>query len=127
MNKLLALMLALAPLGLALVARDAQAQSAAAPREIEIIVHGGYSPRRIVIREGERVRLRFVRHEDSSCTREVVFPSLALRRELPPHQPVVIELPPMQAGEYDFHCGMGMEHGTLVVEASSPTQPREAR
>jgi plastocyanin domain-containing protein len=87
------------------------------PRVIEIDVEGGYHPNRIVIREGERVRLRFVRHEYSSCTREVVFPWLDLRRELPPHQPVIIDLPPMTAGEYEFRCGMNMIRGTIVVEA----------
>ncbi len=84
-------------------------------REIEIIVDGGYRPDRITVREGERVRVYFVRHEYSSCTREVVFPTLGIRRELPPHQPVVIELPPLRAGEHEFRCGMNMIHGTIVV------------
>jgi plastocyanin domain-containing protein len=97
--------------------RPAAAQAAPAPvREIEIVVQGGYQPSRVVINEGERVRLRFVRREYTGCTREVVFPSLNLRRELPPNQPVVIELPPLPAGEVPFHCGMHMIHGTLVVQ-----------
>ncbi|AKF03242.1 cupredoxin domain-containing protein [Sandaracinus amylolyticus] len=85
-------------------------------REIEIVVRGGYQPSRIVVREGERVRLRFVRHEYASCTREVVFPALGIRRELPPHQPVVIELPELAVGEHEFRCGMNMVRGTIVVE-----------
>lgn len=84
-------------------------------REIEIAVDGGYRPDRITVTEGERVRLRFVRHEYSSCTREVVFPALNIRRELPPHRPVVIELPALRAGEYEFRCGMNMVRGTIVV------------
>jgi RNA polymerase sigma factor (sigma-70 family) len=52
-----------------LFAMSARAQDAAPAREIEIVVHGGYQPNRITITEGERVRLRFVRHEYSSCTR----------------------------------------------------------
>lgn len=95
----------------------AHAQDAAPAREIEIVVRGGYTPNRITIREGERVRLRFVRHEYSSCTREVVFPTLGIRRELPPHEPVVIELPALTAGEHEFRCGMNMLRGTIVVEA----------
>jgi plastocyanin domain-containing protein len=84
-------------------------------REIEIIVDGGFRPDRITIAEGERVRLRFVRHEYSSCTREVVFPALNIRRELPPHRPVLIELPALRAGEYELRCGMNMIRGTIVV------------
>lgn len=84
-------------------------------REIEIVVEDGYHPDRITVREGERVALRFVRHECSGCTREVVFPALNIRRELPPHRPVVIELPALRAGEYAFQCGMNMVRGTIVV------------
>lgn len=87
-----------------------------AVREIEIIVRGRYTPDRITVREGERVRLRFIRQESSSCTREVVFSSLNLRRELPPHHPVVIDLPALTPGEHEFHCGMNMVRGTIVVE-----------
>lgn len=121
MQKIVAILISLtAALGSLLVApapQRALAQDAASVRVIEIVVDGGYEPSRIVIREGERVRLRFVRHEYSSCTREVVFPWLDLRRELPPHQPVVIDLPAMRAGEYEFRCGMNMVRGTIVVQA----------
>ncbi|MBX3246725.1 MAG: cupredoxin domain-containing protein [Myxococcales bacterium] len=95
----------------------ATAQDSSDVREIEVVVRGGYTPHRITIRAGERVRLRFVRHEYSSCTREVVFPSLSIRRELPPHQPVVIDLPTLAPGEHEFRCGMNMVRATIIVEA----------
>lgn len=95
----------------------AQTHEHAAVREIEIVVQGGYKPSRIEIHEGERVRLRFLRKEYNACTREVVFPKLGIRRELPPDQPVVIELPLLAPGEYEFRCGMNMVRGTLVVVA----------
>ncbi|MCC6877215.1 MAG: cupredoxin domain-containing protein [Sandaracinaceae bacterium] len=95
---------------------SAHAQEEAPVREIEIVVRGGYQPHRITIRRGERVRLRFVRQDWSSCTREVVFPTLGIRRELPVQAPVVVQLPVLEAGEHPFHCGMNMIRGTLVVE-----------
>lgn len=98
----------------AATARQAEAPSGV--REIEIVVDGGYHPRRILLREGERVRLRFLRKEYGGCTRKVVFPSLGLERELPTGQPVVIELPALAAGEHEFRCGMNMMRGELVVE-----------
>jgi plastocyanin domain-containing protein len=119
-HRIVAILVSLAaPLGgvVASTAQHAEAQEAAPARVIDIVVQGGYQPSRIVVREGERVRLRFVRHEYSSCTREVVFPWLDLRRELPPHQPVVIDLPAMRAGEYELRCGMNMVRGTIVVQA----------
>ena len=89
----------------------------AAVREIEIVVEGTYKPARIQVQEGERVRLKFIRKEYNSCTREVVFPKLGIKRELPPNKPVVIDLPVLAPGDYEFKCGMNMIKGTLVVTA----------
>jgi plastocyanin domain-containing protein len=111
---LLALLIATA-VPLVAAQTHAQATLQAAPREIEIVVEGAYKPSRIEIREGERVRLKFVRKDYGSCTREVVFPKLDIRRELPTNKPVSIDLPPLAPGEYVFHCGMKMIKGTLVV------------
>lgn len=93
----------------------AHAHERAAVREIEVIVEGSYKPSRIEIHEGERVRLKFVRKEYNSCTREVVFPKLGIKRELPPNKPVIIDLPALTAGEYEFKCGMNMIKGVIVV------------
>lgn len=98
----------------------AEAPPSAQVREIEIVVDGGYQPGRITMAAGERVRLRFIRREHTPCTREVVFPGLDIRRELPTDQPVVIELPALAAGEYEFRCGMNMIRGTLVVQPRQP-------
>jgi plastocyanin domain-containing protein len=86
-------------------------------REIEVIVQGGYQPSRIEVVVGEHVQLRFVRKESGGCTREVVFPTLGIRKELPEGQPVVIYLPELKAGEYEFTCGMNMIKGKIIVRA----------
>ena len=114
------------PVTALVAARPAQAAAATAAdqapavREIEIVVDGGYRPGRLTVTEGERVRLKFVRREHSPCTREVVFAGLGVRRELPTDQPVVIELPALAAGEYEFKCGMNMIRGVLEVLARTP-------
>jgi plastocyanin domain-containing protein len=95
---------------------EASAPESAQVREIEVIVDGGYQPGRITIAEGERVRLRFIRREHSPCTREVVFPGLDIRRELPTNQPVSIDLPALAVGEYEFRCAMNMIRGTITVQ-----------
>jgi plastocyanin domain-containing protein len=84
-------------------------------REIEIVVQGGYKPNRIELAEGEHVALRFIRKESSGCSREVVFPALGIRKELPEGSPVVIHLPALKAGEYEFKCGMDMLRGKIIV------------
>ncbi|WP_437734815.1 cupredoxin domain-containing protein [Sorangium sp. So ce1335] len=97
-------------------AEEAPAPAPQAVREIEVVVDGGYKPSRIVVTEGERVRLKLVRRDHSPCTREIVFASLGIRRELPTGVPVVIELPALSRGEIEFTCGMNMLRGAIVVE-----------
>lgn len=84
-------------------------------REIEITVQGGYEPDRIEVVEGQTVQLKFIRKESSGCSREIVFPALGIRKELPQNEPVVIPLPPLKPGEYGFECGMKMLKGKIVV------------
>lgn len=84
-------------------------------REIEIVVQQGYQPNRIELTEGEVVTLKFVRKESSGCSREVVLPALGIRKELPQGTPVMIHLPALKAGEYEFKCGMDMLRGKIVV------------
>ncbi|MFH0990906.1 MAG: efflux RND transporter periplasmic adaptor subunit [bacterium] len=84
--------------------------------DVNITVDGSYSPDTIRVKLGKKIRLHFTRHEDSECTSEVIFDQFNIRRKLPPHQTVDIEITPAKPGTYDFHCGMGMVHGTLIVD-----------
>lgn len=45
----------------------------------------------------------------------MVFPTLGLRKELPPDVPVVVDLGTPAAGEIPFQCGMNMIRGVVVV------------
>ena len=83
-----------------------------APR---IVVDGRYRPDTLIAAAGEPVRLVFHRHDASPCAEEVVFPSQGVRVTLPQHEDVAVDLPACAPGEYEFHCGMGMLHGRLVV------------
>ena len=67
------------------------------------------------VTEGERIVLKFVRRESSDCSGEVVFPKLGIRKALPEGQPVLVQLPMLGPGEYEFKCGMDMITGKLVV------------
>ena len=122
-SALIAALLSFAPATAFAQQRDASAPSAdaAAPeatvREVEIVVDNGYSPSVIEAVEGERLRLRFVRRDYSPCSREVVFPSINVRRMLPTNQPVVVELGPLSVGEVPFQCWMNMLRGRVVVRA----------
>lgn len=75
----------------------------------------GYQPDTIVVAAGEPARLVFHRHDASRCSEQVVFPDQGVRATLPQHQDVEVQLPASAPGEYEFHCGMKMLHGRLVV------------
>jgi plastocyanin domain-containing protein len=69
----------------------------------------------IVVEHGTPVRLSFLRQETAACSEEVVFPDFARRAQLPEGQLVPVEFTPHNAGEYEFHCGMGMLRGKVVA------------
>lgn len=83
--------------------------------EQRVVVDGGYQPSTITVASREPVRLVFHRNDNSSCSEDVVFPSQNVSAHLPRHQDVVVELPPSAPGDYEFHCGMGMLRGHLIV------------
>lgn len=84
-------------------------------QEATIVVKGAYNPDVIVVEHGQPVRLNFLRQETAACSEEVVFPDFARRAELPEGELVPIEFTPAEAGEYEFHCGMGMLRGRIVA------------
>ena len=85
-------------------------------QQVGITVKGGYTPAEIHVKEGVPLRLVFDRQETSSCSEEVVIGEFGVRKFLPAFEKTVVDLTPSRAGRFEFTCGMGMLHGTLVVE-----------
>jgi plastocyanin domain-containing protein len=84
-------------------------------QEIEVVVHGGYSPDQIEVQSGRPVRLNFVRRETTTCTEQVVLPDFGIVRDLPYGKTVAVDFTPTARGEYPFHCAMNMVRGRIVV------------
>jgi plastocyanin domain-containing protein len=84
-------------------------------QEATIVVKGAYTPDVIVVEHGKPVRLSFLRQETAACSEEVVFSDFARRAQLPEGELVPIVFTPAEAGEYEFHCGMGMLRGKVIV------------
>ncbi len=83
---------------------------------IEIIVKDGvYSPAHIQIKQGEKVRLRFIREDPNPCAARVIFNSLGKTLELPINDSAELELLVTEKGEYNFTCDMQMYRGSLIV------------
>lgn len=92
---------------------------ASAPREVRVLVRGGYLPDTIHAEAGAPLRLLFLREESAACSEQVVFPAFGKTATLPQGQEVAVDLLPQQAGEYAFTCGMGMLHGRLLVASAN--------
>src|SRR5690242_20062565 len=75
----------------------------------------GFDPASIAAKAGQPLKLAFFRPNAANCAREVVFPDLGIRKELPPGQTVVVDITPPKSGPIGFECGMKMLKGQLIV------------
>lgn len=94
----------------------ANGRQAGARQVVRIRVRGGYVPDTVHVRAGVPVRLLFRRDETSACSEQVIFPAFGKSAMLPTGEPVAVDLPAAEAGEYEFTCAMGMLRGRLIVE-----------
>lgn len=108
--------LALGYVSLALTAQFRATVRKSAVQEVAVTVKGGYSPDRVIVEQGRPVRFKFTRQESAICSERVLFPDFNKDISLPENEPTVGEFTPAEPGAYDFHCQMGMLHGTLIVK-----------
>ena len=94
----------------------ARQSTSGAAQQVDVVIHGAYSPATIRVAAGRPVRLVFDRQETSSCSEEVVFPAFGVRKFLPAYEKTTVEVTPPAPGTYEFTCGMGMLHGRLIAE-----------
>ena len=76
----------------------------------------GFDPALIEAKAGQPLKLAFFRPNAANCAREVVFPELGIRKELPPGQTVVVDITTAKSGPLTFECGMKMLKGQLIVQ-----------
>ena len=75
----------------------------------------GFDPASIEAKAGQPLKLAFFRPNAANCAREVIFPALGIRKELPPGETVVVDITPPKSGTLGFQCGMNMLKGQLIV------------
>ncbi|MCI1987474.1 MAG: cupredoxin domain-containing protein [Lactobacillus sp.] len=96
----------------ATVAAEVQGQT----QSVDVKVLGGYSPERVVLKQGVPAVLNFTREDPSSCLDRVVFPDFGINQALPQGETEAIKIDTSKPGEYTWACGMDMFHGQLVIE-----------
>jgi plastocyanin domain-containing protein len=65
---------------------------------------------------GSTVPVTFLRMTDETCAKEVVFPDVGIKKDLPLRKPVVVDVPADTARKLTFQCGMAMYKGAVVVK-----------
>lgn len=92
-------------------------QAAPGKDDLLIIVDNGtYQPARIKLPANQPASLHFLRKDASPCSETLLIPDLQISVTLPLNKTTRVNLPPMEKGDYAFHCQMQMYRGQLSVE-----------
>jgi len=84
--------------------------------ELVILVENGvYQPAVVKLAANRPAELNFLRKDPSPCAEMLLLPALDISESLPLNKTRTIQLPPLEAGKYDFHCQMQMYRGVLQV------------
>lgn len=75
----------------------------------------GFQPSSVRAEKGEPLTLRFTRTTDATCAKNVEFPELGIKKELPLEEPVAVRIPTGEARKLTFQCGMGMYESSVVI------------
>ncbi len=90
--------------------------AAEAEQLVIVVEHGTYQPAHIKLDANKPIELQFLRKDATPCSETVLFPALEISESLPLDRTRRIKLPPLEKGDYEFHCQMQMYRGTLKVE-----------
>ena len=78
----------------------------------------GFEPKSVTFKKGTNATMVFTRTTEDTCAKEVVFPELAITKDLPKGTPVSISIPTDKEQTLTFQCGMGMYKSSVVVSAN---------
>lgn len=115
------MLLCLIPISVILVAagckqgKESAGSSASAGRYEMTVDGGGFHPNQLALAVGVPATIVVTRTTDQTCAKEMVIPSLNLRKALPLNQPVEFAVTPAAKGQINFACGMNMMTGVIDV------------
>lgn len=98
-----------------------EAQTTRGVQKATIIVDGAYVPGEIKLKTNLPAEVTFDRRDHGECTDWVIFDRFPnegdqeIKSYLPENKMTVIKFTPTKAGTYGFACGMGMNHGQLII------------
>ncbi|MHB1345370.1 MAG: cupredoxin domain-containing protein [Thermoleophilia bacterium] len=74
---------------------------------------GYYVPNRIAAKAGVPLEITF--GQGKGCVKELVFPAFDILADMT-QGPQTFKLGALEAGTYEWRCGMDMRHGVIIVE-----------
>lgn len=83
---------------------------------VVVVENGSYQPSHIKLTANQAAELHFLRKDPSPCAEMLLLPGLDISETLALNKVSRIAIPPLEPGEYDFHCQMQMYRGKLKVE-----------
>ena len=87
-----------------------------------IVVDGAFVPSDLELKTNVPAEITFDRRDHGECTDWVVFnrfpnqENQEIKSYLPEGKKTTVKFTPTQTGNYGFACGMGMNHGRLVIK-----------
>ncbi len=94
------------------IAADAVLQGDVQTMTIDLST-GYYVPNRIAAKAGVPLEITF--GQGKGCVKELVFPAFDILADMT-QGPQTFKLGALEAGTYEWRCGMDMRHGVIVVE-----------
>ena len=79
------------------------------------VANARFAPSDLQIPAGKPVRLIVDRPDADACSKQLVLPSLGIKRDLPDNGTATIDIPATDEGTFTMTCGMGMMSGRLIV------------
>jgi plastocyanin domain-containing protein len=92
------------------------APTAAAYRVEIAVTEKGFEPAEVKVPRDRPVTLVFTRKTEQTCATDVVISRSNVVKDLPLNQPVEVTLTFTTPGPVDYHCGMNMIRGSIVVQ-----------
>jgi plastocyanin domain-containing protein len=123
-----AIVTTLAAMALALACgKNSESSAESAPTPVIVTAAGvrvtvgehGFAPSSLAAPKGApgaTLPVTFLRTTDDTCAKEVVFPDLGIKKDLPLNTPVTVDVPADAARTLTFQCGMAMYKGSLLVK-----------
>ena len=81
-----------------------------------VVSKDGFTPQEISYKQGQPLKLAFVRIDEENCGNEIVIKELNIKKKLPVGEVVTVDIPTEKEGEINFACVNKMSKGKILIQ-----------